>query len=44
MSPVKSIIPLQEKTGNYNSLPSEEEEEAIIPLQEKTGNYNGWGR
>ncbi len=34
------IIPLQEKTGNYNGRISLWSDIVIIPLQEKTGNYN----
>ena len=35
-----SIIPLREKTGNYDLRPSTMHRMTIIPLREKTGNYD----
>ena len=35
-----SIIPYQEKLGNYNSLTVNTRNVFIIPYQEKLGNYN----
>ena len=35
-----SIIPLREKTGNYDFNPRRQDRADIIPLREKTGNYD----
>ena len=35
-----SIIPLQEKTGNYDNVRAKGMRPNIIPLREKTGNYD----
>ena len=37
---VISIIPYQEKLGNYNNVGEHYKTSIIIPYQEKLGNYN----
>ena len=36
----KFIIPLREKIGNYDTVPSDTKGYFIIPLREKIGNYD----
>ena len=36
----RQIIPLREKTGNYDRLGAIVADDEIIPLREKTGNYD----
>lgn len=35
-----AVIPLREKTGNYDLRPMAEHSVPVIPLREKTGNYD----